>query len=453
MTKPAPTSRDLAISILAGWSAAKGNLDNLSRKHFEVHPGLSDRDRHLVLLLTRGVLRQLEYLDFVIDRFSSVPLAKMKVLTLMALRVGVYQILFLSRIPDSAAVNETVRSLKKRRQPRWLTGFVNGLLRTVAREKKTIPPPTRAGSENGPLLNHPDWLIRRWEQRFGRQTTRSICRQNNTIPELCLRVNTRRLERVDLLNRLHALGIACRPGTYAPHSIIIEEEGGGNPTVLPGFAEGDFQVQDEAAQLVTMLLAPVSGTILDGCAGLGGKTSYLAQLGPPGTRLVAVEPDRQRFSLLEKNLSRLGLLDKMVELRQCTLQDFAATTRHSFGSILLDVPCSGTGVIRRHPEIRWNRQPRDLAVLQAQQQRLLDLAASMLEKQNSRLVYVTCSLEAEENDQVIEHFLAVHPEFRIGNCAPLLPGRAQDLVDRQGFFRSLPCQGLDGFFAALLVRK
>jgi 16S rRNA (cytosine967-C5)-methyltransferase len=413
---------------------------------------LAEIDRGLFKTLIYGVLRHKHYLDHIIRRFAKHPLGKMKPRTLMTLRIGVFQLLFLHRMPASAAVNATVNTLKDSGQPAWLIGFANGLLRAVARERANLPTPEALEQAEPPLLNHPAWLVERWQSRFGQERARSICRINNTEPALTLRVNNRATSRSRLRELLGHSGIVATPGLFSPNALIIDRFPGAIEA-LPGYADGHFLVQDEAAQLVPPLLAPLPdrARVLDACAGLGGKTSHLAELLPPQGSLVAIEPDGRRFGLLRQNLARLGLTDQVRCLRT-DLARFADTRPHPFDAILVDAPCSGTGVIRRQPDIRWNRQPEDLIRYQADQLGLLDLAARLLAP-GGVLVYATCSLEPEENEQVIAALLAAHHHLTATNSADLLPEAARSLVDAAGYFHPTPADGLDGFFAARLIDR
>lgn len=440
----------MAVLCLVSWD----------REHQAVQPQmdafihdspLSALDRQLSVMLVQGVLRQLQYLDRVIAGFSRFPPSKMKPLTLMVLRVGVYQLLFLDRIPDSAAVNESVRVLREERQPRWLVNFANGVLRAIARNREGLPGPEEPDAQGVPILNHPEWLVRRWQAAYGLEQTVRICRANNGEPVLALRVNTLQTTTAELTGKLRSYGCEVQPGRFAPDSLVVAKVSG--PVAgLPGYAEGLFHVQDEAAQLVSPLLSPLAPgqRCLDACAGLGGKTCHLAQLLPEGAELLAVEPSAYRIRLLTQNLERLHLAGRVKQF-QGRLEDFAAGQPGRFARILVDAPCSGTGVIRRHPDIRWNRKPEDLPVYQRQQLVLLELARALLAP-DGVLVYVTCSLEPEENQQVVSAFLQRHAEFVLTDCRDFLPPPAAELTDSSGYFCPTPDRGLDGFFAARLQR-
>ena len=451
MAQPASpiAPRAAAVEVLCLWATTHNAIDLLFQATVA---RLAEIDRGLVKSLIYGVLRHKEYLDHIIRTHSSHPLRKMKPRTLMTLRIGVYQLLFLSRIPESAAVNATVNTLKAANQPAWMIGFANGLLRTVAKGRASLPTPAQMEAAEPPLLNHPAWLVERWQARFGVEQARAICRVNNTEPSLTLWVNGRRTSPSLLKALLERSGIAARKGEFSPAALVIERFPGA-VDALPGYEEGHFQVQDEAAQLASLLIGPLPdrGRVLDGCAGLGGKTSHLAEALPPQGALVAIEPDGRRFGLLRQNLTRLGLTDQVRCLRT-ELASFADTRPQPFDAILIDAPCSGTGVIRRHPDIRWNRQPEEMARYQADQLRLLDIAARLLAP-GGALVYATCSLEVEENEQVVAAFLGQHPTFAVASAAALLPEATHRLVDAAGFFRPTPADGLDGFFAARLIDR
>jgi 16S rRNA (cytosine967-C5)-methyltransferase len=451
--------RSVAVDILCRWQQTGMPIDQLMEQMPHRLP--DPRDRQLVFALIYGTLRWLGYLDWILADFSSYPLQKMKTPVRQALRVGLYQLLFMDRIPDSAAINETVEAVKAARQPRWLTGFVNGLLRNIARRKEHLPDPLQ---ENSVLpatarLNHPQWLVERWRERYGEKMTTAICRLNNTPPPLCLRVNTSAITADSFLALVRQANISAGPGIFTPDAILLH---GFKGTVaeIPGYDDGFFQVQDEAAQLVSLLLAPMAAgkTYLDGCAGLGGKTSHLAQMlavtDPAASvgSIVAVEPSRWRIRLLQENLQRLKLA-RYVTVIPGRLGDLGSSRAGSFAAILIDAPCSGLGVVRRRPDVRWRRTPADLHRYQRLQSTLLDSAAPLL-AQGGILVYATCSMEPEENEAVVAAFLARHADFSLTDCRAHLPPGLAGLVDGQGFFRTVPGRdGVDGFFAGRLQKK
>ncbi len=456
MKKTGHTARFIAIEILRSWEERRLPIDQIMEQHLSGTSLADTRDRQLIMSLVYGVFRWRGYLDWVVQHFSKHPLSKVKNRTLQALRVGIFQLLFLDRVPASAAINETVQALKDLKQPHWLTGFVNGILRNVDRARQDIPHPLHEKDiESLPetaLLNHPDWLINRWKKRYGSKGAAEVCRKNNIMAPLCLRVNTTLTTPAALLEKLKKNRLTAEAGKYSPLAIKLTDYKGPIPEI-PGFAEGFFQVQDEAAQLISLLLSPLQPekSYLDGCSGLGGKTSHLAQMLPAGSALSAVEPNIDRLRKLRENLLRLRL-EATVSIVEGTLASLLPANKEKFSGVLIDAPCSGLGVIRHHPDIRWNRSPDDLLRYQEKQLDLLQDAAQLVAPQ-SILVYATCSTEPEENEEVVEKFLAMQPEFILSDCRDTLPENAAPLVDKRGFFLTLPGRDdLGGFFAAKLLK-
>ena len=445
--------RYIAIEILCRWEKSRLPVDQVLEKFFPSIIFDDPRDRQLTMSMVYGVIHWRGYLDWVIAEFSKYSLAKMKPRTLQGLRVGIFQLFFLDRVPASAAINETVQALKELKQPKWLTGFVNGVLRNVERQSQDIATPfNNMPLPESALLSHPDWLIRRWKNRYGDKTATAICQENNRETHLCLRTNTTLTTTDELLEKFNKAGLKANPGKYSPLAVKLMDYHG--PVInIPGFGEGLFQVQDEAAQLVAMLFGPLENkrSYLDGCAGLGGKTSHLAQVLPTESNLVAIEPNIGRIKKLRENLVRLRL-ETSVTIIEGTIDTLLPDMKEKFAGVLIDAPCSGLGVIRHHPDIRWNRTPDDLLRYQEKQSAILDSAAQLLAP-GGTLVYITCSTEPEENEEVVFKFLAKHSGFLMSNCENMLPENGSLLVDKKGFFRTLPGRDdLDGFFAAKLIK-
>jgi len=411
---------------------------------------LANNDRQLAVNIIYGLLRTREALDTMLQHLCSQPLKKFHPFVLQALRVGIYQIMFLDRIPESAAVNESVKAVRAARLPKRLHGFVNGVLRNSIRKRDELLALLKNSAK--PILNHPDWLAKRWEKQYGRDETIRICKQNNKQAAFSLQVNSCITTRESLLETLREHNIPAHFGSYCKDTLILDDFHGDINNV-PGFPEGQFQVQDQGAQLLTQLIGPITenGEYLDACAGVGGKTSGLIQLANLAQAHVsAVEPDKMRQKKFKENMARLHP-DRQVPLFWGTLQDFAKTSNKRFHGILLDAPCSGTGVTRRHPDIRWNRKPEDFTRYQQTQLQLLQTAATLLHP-GGRLVYSTCSLEQEENEETLNAFLAVNNNFSLINCEEILPHSAAKLIDN-ACFRPLPDTEIDGFFGAVLVNS
>ncbi|MBU0728887.1 MAG: 16S rRNA (cytosine(967)-C(5))-methyltransferase RsmB [Proteobacteria bacterium] len=447
-------ARFAVMEILIEWEKTLLPIDRLKDQWLQQNPQIDSRDKNLIMAILYGVIRWRLYLDQVLSKFSKYPLNKMKPRTLQALRVGLYQLIFMDRIPAAAAMNETIKALKSAGQPKWLTGFVNGLLRNISRNREGIPSPTEATDimPDHVRISHPEWLFKRWLKRYGLAKTMEICETNNLLPDLCLRINTDQMQVDQYLAQLNTLGIYAERGRYAPHAVIVQDYKG-TITGLPGFKDGHFQVQDEAAQLVVSLLGPVEkGKYLDGCAGLGGKTLQLAQILPPGSELILIEPSETRAQLLLENLHRFDLMAG-VRVLPMDIQDALPQYKESFRGVLVDAPCSGLGVIRRHPDIRWNRKEDGLARFQEKQKEILAAAAAMTIP-GGVVVYAVCSGEPEEGEEVVNDFLANHQAFSLSDCKKVLPDSARNLTDLRGCLTTFPDpKELDGFYAARLLKK
>ena len=412
---------------------------------------LGPNDRQLAKKISYGVLRQRHYLDSLLTDLCRRPITKIKPFVYHALLTGLFQLFFLNRIPPSAAVNETVKAVQTAHFPKQIQGFVNGVLRESLRRKDDLPGPYDADHFQNPFLNHPDWLTIRWRNHYGTEAMKQICATNNVEPILCLRV-TQQIDKESLMALFKDHNIMSLPGTFAPDALLIPDIHG-PITALPGFNENFFQVQGQAAQLTSLLLGPFchGGTYLDCCAGLGGKTSHLASLIKKANgSLTAIEPDGDRFAKLRQNLQHRSEA-KIITIRNETIEHFAKVCTVHFNAILVDAPCSGTGVICRHPDIRWNRIEQDLISYQLRQIQILNQAAPLV-LPGGVLVYATCSIEPEENSSVIRQFLDDNRNFLLENCSDYLPASARNFVSH-GCFAPLPTSEIDGFFAARLRRS
>lgn len=401
--------------------------------------------------LVYGVLRHRQYLERVVEILSKTPPHKIDPFVKQAIIVGLYQLFYLERIPQSAAVNEVVESCKIAKIPKRLHGFVNGILRESLRQKAKLQDLSKIDRSGTPLLNHPEWLISKWQKQFGTEETTRICLANNEEPSLVLRINVSSTSRTDFSNLLEVAGIDFTPGSYAPDALVLPGFKG-SITAIPGYERGLFQIQDEAAQLATLLLGPLQqkGIYLDGCAGVGTKTAHLQQLGlDHNIQIHAAEPESSRAKLFRQNISRLFPGHQII-LHQTTLQEITIQDTPPYSGIIIDAPCSGTGVTGRHPDIRWNRTVRDFRNYHDKQSAILKHGSSLLAP-GGILVYATCSLEHEENFDVVDSFLKNNEEFSLTNCEEHLPKVAHQFVKNR-CFAPHPSSKIDGFFAARIQR-
>lgn len=438
--KPAaPGAREAALRALIAIEDG-GSYANLG------HPRVNGPDRGLAQELIGGVTRRRQTLDWVLGRLLTRPLADLTAPIRNILRIGAYQLIFLDRVPARAAVDEAVK-LARRYGHEGVAKLVNGVLRNLDRRRGELEPP---GFEQDPMgalefrYSLPHWLAERWLGAYGAESE-ALGAWSVTPPHLALRVNTLRADPATVLAALADAGVPAERSPVVPEGIRLK--GSFDVAALPGYNEGWWYVQDEAAMLVARSLDPrAQETIIDVGAAPGGKTTHLAQLmGNTGT-IWAIDQRGARLRLLEENLQRLGVTNvRPVERDASSLEGLPLADR-----ILLDVPCSGLGVLPRKPDLRWRQgeaQGRELAVIQ---QGLLRAAATAV-KPGGTLVYSTCTIGRAENQEVIQAFLAAHPGFRLGNLAPFMPEAWHDDIEARGMFQLLPHRhGVDGFFIARL---
>ncbi|MBW1945003.1 MAG: 16S rRNA (cytosine(967)-C(5))-methyltransferase RsmB [Deltaproteobacteria bacterium] len=446
--------RDLALKVLNRLSNKSGFSKNILDSHFKRNPHFDARDRAFISHLVQGVLRWRNRLDWTIEQASDFPLKKITISNLNILRLALYQILFMDRVPDSAAVNEAVNQAKIN-NPRRAVSFVNGILRNICRQKKALPLPDRG--KNLPhylsvLHSYPLWLVKKWIGVWGVPFTEGLLAAGNRISPLVIRTNTLKLSRSQLIHQLAEEGIHGVPTPYVPEGIIIEDFRG-RVDSLASFKSGLFQVQDEAAQITSHFLAPPpEETILDICAGHGGKSSHLAELIGDRGPILALDSSMRRLVSLSQNARRLGI-KSIVPLVADASTSLSSLLCRKFDRILIDAPCSGLGVISRHPDIKWNREEKDIRQLALLQKSILNQAAPLLDI-GGRMLYVTCTISRQENEEIVEDFLRKQPAFSLQNMKDHGPSWGRELVDDQGFLRTIPhVHHMDGFFAALFTKK
>ena len=414
------------------------------------HGQLVGADRGLFTELVYGILRKQGSLDHIIAQFSSTPLAKLERSVLLILRIGLYQLFFLDRIPASAAVNESV-NLAKSAAPK-AAGFVNAVLRSAdrGRDKIVYPDPTTEPvAYLAARYSHPEWIAAAWLEQLGMAEAEQLAAVMAEQPPLTIRVNSLQLGRDELISRLAGEGVEAEPCRCSPYGLKITSQVA--VARLSLFSEGLFSIQDEASQLATLLLTPrPDEQILDLCAAPGGKSGFIAELSEDKASISACDRHPRRVAQIGETAARLGLQSITTHTVDAS-KPLPPLSAPLFDRILVDAPCSGIGVIHRNPEGKWWKQPSDLAGLAAAQGRILNSAAERL-KPGGVLVYSTCSTTVQENEEVVENFLNLHPEFVIEPVSRALPVMAP-METPQGFFRSWPHRDeMDGFFAARLLK-
>jgi 16S rRNA (cytosine967-C5)-methyltransferase len=448
------TPRDLALKVLDDLSHKPGFsasfLDNL----FRSRPQLEERDRAFISQLVQGSIRWRARLDWTIRQTSDSPLRKISPAVLNLLRLALYQILFLDRVPESAAVNEAVKQAKKRHPP-YVVSFVNAVLRKACRNKNQISFPDRIKNSLEYLsvfYSYPEWLVRKWIREWGTEFTEALLEAQNRIPGLTVRSNALRISRGDLIRRLDAeRGIVGKPTPFSPQGVRLEDYRG-RVDQSQAFRDGLFQVQDEAAQLTSILLSPAAGErVLDLCAGYGGKTTHLVELMGNQGKVIALDMNRARLVSLATNATRLGIRSAVAVAADAS-ENLSSLFRVRFDRIVVDAPCSGLGVLSRHPDGKWNKKEEDIPRLAQLQKTILNGGCSLLLR-GGMLLYVTCTLSREENEEVVEACLTGNRDVALVDLRDQAPW-ARDLIDGRGFLRTFPHRHhMDGFFGALMRKS
>ncbi|MCP4115959.1 MAG: 16S rRNA (cytosine(967)-C(5))-methyltransferase RsmB [Desulfobacteraceae bacterium] len=439
--------RFLALKILLENDGSRFPLDRTLEKFSADLDKLSKRDRALANAIVYGTLRWREHLDWLIAPFSSRKLEQIKPEVLYALRLALYQVVFMERIPVSAAVNTAVNATKKIAH-KGAAGFVNAVLRKATTRYKEVAMPDKKAD---PALfvsksrSIPLWLSRRWINRFGLEPCLALLDAINTIPPITLRANTLKTDRDALAGAMEDHVETIEPTVHAGDGLSITRPQ--TPLHLTeAFTGGLFQVQDEAAQMVTTLLDPQPGErVLDACAGLGGKTGHVGQLMENRGEIVAWDLDPKKLETLASEMARLDITN--VSTQKMDALNLAPEALDApFDRVLVDAPCTGLGVLRRNPDARWHRTQKDIKRLAARQKTIMNNLADLV-KPGGILVYAVCSCEPEENEGVLDAFLDKRKDFTV------VP-QSHPLTSDKGIFRTYPdTLGMDGFFAVAMKKS
>lgn len=432
-------ARALAINVLSRVRATDAYLNVVLDTLLSESPPKDSRDAALVTELAYGSTRRQLALDYAITRFADRKLDALEDKVLAALRIGAYQI-FHMRVPARAAVAETVQGLKEVGLAR-AAGFTNAILRKLADlPGPPLPPASDVVEHLSVRESHPKWLVERWLRQFGRERAEAMLVADNQSPAVVVRANTSKVTRDALLAQFQEAGVDAKATTLSPLGIILPPVG--RVEDLYGYAEGLWQVQDEAAQLVGVYGAiPETARVLDACAAPGGKSCHLAQ----EHEVVAVDLHANKLRKIESEAKRLGLTGRLKAYAHDAAEPFPQEWGE-FHAVLVDAPCSGLGTLRRHPELRYRRKEEDFSRLATLQRRILENCQEAVPA-GGLLVYAVCTVEAQEAQDQVEMFLRSHPEWTAE--PPVLPGLKLPLA--QAYLRTLPGpEGFDGFFAARL---
>ncbi|MFZ4556621.1 MAG: 16S rRNA (cytosine(967)-C(5))-methyltransferase, partial [Pseudanabaena sp.] len=447
-------SRQIALETLRLIQRRKAYADvaldcTLSRSRQDEHI-LPESDRRLITELVYGCTRRQKTLDAVLQNFLQKPIAKLPPDLLIILQIGVYQLCFLDRIKPSAIVHTTVE-LVKENNLKGLSGFTNGVMRSILRAKEkgdllaNITDPSS-------LYSYPEWLIELWQKEFGQEAIADICNWFNQTPHLDLRVNLLHATRDQVLVAFAEAEIEAVPIPHLPDGIRVGQ-GAGDVSKLPKFKEGWWSVQDASAQLVIYLLDPQPNEIIiDACAAPGGKTTHISDRLKNTGKVYALDRLASRLKKVDQNTARLGITN--VETIEVDAREFTGLPEGSANTkcdrVLLDVPCSGLGTLHRHADARWRQTPDEPYKLAKTQAEILDRATTWV-KPEGVIVYSTCTLHPAENEEVITHFLANHPDWQI--VPPDVDNPAAHFASDRGWVKVLPHEhDMDGFFMVRLEK-
>lgn len=435
--------RDIALRILYDIDKNKAYGNISLDKHLE-NNALKDLDISFVNELVHGILKRKLTLDHIISLYSNIKLEKISVWIINILRLGVYQLFYLSRVPASASVNESVK-LAVKYGHRASANFVNAVLRNIDRNRERLVFPDQSDAVKHLSVKHsyPEWLVRRWVNDYGLEFAENLMQAGNEKPDYIIRVNTLRTNRDELFEKLNEKGFKAKPGRYLNDTLRLENPAG----ILKSeeYRNGLFIVQDESSMLPVRVLEPQPGQLLiDVCSAPGGKAAYAATLMNNKGRVIAKDIYENKLELIRQTSKRLGL-----DIIQTEAADASVAGKDFIGKadrVLADVPCTGFGIIRRKPDIKWSRKEQDIRELSLLQKRILRTSAEYL-KPGGIIVYSTCTFGKEENESLIEEFLRENSGFEPVPFDELLPEGMRCF--KKGMLQLYPnVHETDGFFIA-----
>lgn len=471
MTKQTPINtnqaRQTAFFILRevnqGGAFADTALDKWLKKI-----NLNDLDRRLTTEIVYGCVRRRRSLDSIINQLAKKTADQQHPDIRTILHIGLYQLCFMPHIPASAVVNTTVE-LTKQHQLKNLAGVVNGILRQYLRQQETNSQsdinhplsilklsPDQIATNLGIIHSFPDWLITFWLETIGAEETEKLCTWFNQNPTIDLRINPLKIDLNTVQTALQSQNINTQTIPYLPQCLRLTGSVGAIAQ-LPGYQEGWWSVQDSSAQLVSQILDPQPGeTIIDACAAPGGKTCHIAELIGDSGKIIAIDSIASRLKKLQQNIERLQLKSiEIVTADSRKLTDLPGLTAQQADRVLLDAPCSGLGTLHRRVDARWRQTPENITTLAQLQKELLSTAATWV-KPGGILVYATCTIHPQENEQVITEFLNQNHHWQITPIPPITDNINKNLVlipEETGWLKIWPHeQNMDGFFVARLQR-
>ncbi|HHW32211.1 MAG TPA: 16S rRNA (cytosine(967)-C(5))-methyltransferase RsmB [Clostridiaceae bacterium] len=443
--------RETALKILDEINEKEAYSNISLNKHLS-RKGLREIDHAFITELVYGTIKWQLTIDWIIEQFSNIKSKKLSHWILNILRLGVYQLLYMDRVPASAACSESVTLAKKYGHPGSVR-YVNGVLRNIEREKDKIKYPEK---DKDPVkylevkYSHPEWLVKMWLEYYGLDFTEALLKANNQIADFTIRVNTLKTTKEDLINELKANGLEVQPGRYAKQALSLI--GPSSISKLEPFKKGLFQVQSESSILVGEILDPKPGEfIIDVCSAPGGKTTHIAEIMKDSGTVLARDIYEHKLELIKEAALRLGLNSIKTEIWDAVNIDEKYIKKAD--KVLVDVPCTGLGIIRRKPDIKYSKIGKDIKGISELQLKILN-ASSHYVKPGGIIVYSTCTISPEENNKVVENFMKQREDFQLEDFSGMLPENLDRYGYKEGYIQLYPnVHKTDGFFIAKFRRK
>lgn len=444
-------ARQTAVQAVHKILREKG-YSNIVLKELLNNSQLSRQDKALVTEIVNGTLKYLLRIDWIFSQFAKISKKKLSPIIEDIIRCGIYQMFFLDRVPDSAICNES-SELARKYGHEGAVKFVNGVLRNIGRNKDNINYPDENKNTVQYLsvfYSHPEWMVKKWLQDYGKDFTKQLLEANNNVPPLTIRTNILKTRVDELEQILTNEGISVEKGKYVQEALHIR--GTSSLESIDAFKKGYFQVQDESSMLVGEIINPLEGElVLDICSAPGGKTTHIAELMSNEGRVIARDIHKHKLKLVQNSSKRLGI--NIIETEIFDGNEIDKNLENKCDKVLIDAPCSGLGVIRRKPDLRYNKQNNDFNKLSELQLKMLENASTYVKKSGT-LVYSTCTINKTENINVIEKFLEQNKDFEMEDISSLVPSNINSDTLKKGYMELYPnIHNLDGFFIAKLKKR
>ncbi|NMA83853.1 MAG: 16S rRNA (cytosine(967)-C(5))-methyltransferase RsmB [Epulopiscium sp.] len=451
MKKSKRDSREIAVHILCEIDRRKEYDHVVLQEELLLYHDINSLDKAFITELVKGTVKNQIHIDHIINQYSKIKTKKMKPWILNILRIGVYQMKFLTKIPLSAACNESVK-LAKKRGFNGLAGFVNGVLRTISRniDRITYPDEKEEPIEYlSVFYSYPNWLIQYWLEKYPYDFVKKLCEKGNEAPTVTIRYNPLKIDRQSLQLALESEGVKVTEGHYLEDALQLTQTA--SIANLVSFQQGLFQVQDESSMLVGHILDPQPGEVIfDLCAAPGGKTTQAAERMNNQGQIIARDISNNKLDLIDISAKRLGISIINTQNQKADQKDIDSIQKAD--RVLIDAPCSGLGIIRKKPDIKFQKKREDIVQLAKLQRNILDASWDYV-KPGGVLVYSTCTITAEENIDNILWFIENYP-FVLEDISSFLPFHLQGVESSKGFIQLFPhLHQIDGFFIARLRRK